>query len=315
MSRKYSRVERFIWRDPEFRSLSSLEQRLWLYLLTSPLSTSIPGLIPASLSMVADEMGERLSEGFRKAFDRVVSLGWARIDEGARLILLPGAVKHNPPESPNVITGWSTHFDEIPDSPLKFQWLQGLCDVVKADPGKDDCRLEPLSKGFGKAIKRLSEGFRIPDPDPIPIPSPDPLPDPIRTPHTPRKAGRVPQYTEDFLRFWEAYPWKSGKGPAMKAWHEDKWHRPPIEAVLASIEAHKAGWDWTKDGGKYIPLPATWLNKPGWEDVPRAAPVEESRREREERLEREEAARWDARFEERYDENGHRRQEVDHGTD
>jgi hypothetical protein len=24
--------------------------------------------------------------------------------------------------------------------------------------------------------------------------------------------------------------------------------------------------DWTKEGGQYIPYPATWLNAKGWED-------------------------------------------------
>jgi len=24
--------------------------------------------------------------------------------------------------------------------------------------------------------------------------------------------------------------------------------------------------EWTKDNGKYIPYPATWLNAKGWED-------------------------------------------------
>ena len=57
MLRKYSTVERYLWRDPEFRALGHLEKLLWLHLLTSPLSTTLPGLIPTSLLILADEMG------------------------------------------------------------------------------------------------------------------------------------------------------------------------------------------------------------------------------------------------------------------
>lgn len=39
-----------------------------------------------------------------------------------------------------------------------------------------------------------------------------------------------------------------------------------MKAVLEAIAANKAGHDWQKDGGQYIPHPATWLNASGWED-------------------------------------------------
>ena len=36
--------------------------------------------------------------------------------------------------------------------------------------------------------------------------------------------------------------------------------------MLVSIEAAKTSEDWTKDNGKYIPHPSSWLNNKGWED-------------------------------------------------
>ena len=35
---------------------------------------------------------------------------------------------------------------------------------------------------------------------------------------------------------------------------------------MASLEWWKKQQTWTKDGGKYIPHPATWLNRGNWED-------------------------------------------------
>jgi hypothetical protein len=34
--------------------------------------------------------------------------------------------------------------------------------------------------------------------------------------------------------------------------------------LLAAIEKQKQGWDWLKEGGKFIPHPEKWLNYDGW---------------------------------------------------
>lgn len=69
-----------------------------------------------------------------------------------------------------------------------------------------------------------------------------------------------------FDQFWAAYPKKRSKGAARKAW--DKLHvNPTMQAtILRAIERAKQSEDWQKDGGQYIPYPATWLNAEGWED-------------------------------------------------
>lgn len=65
----------------------------------------------------------------------------------------------------------------------------------------------------------------------------------------------------DFQTFWAAYPNKTGKGAALKAWDRTKKARPSSEIVLAALERCKASDQWTKDGGQFIPHPATWLNQ------------------------------------------------------
>ncbi|NLK37969.1 MAG: hypothetical protein GX299_07785 [Epulopiscium sp.] len=39
-----------------------------------------------------------------------------------------------------------------------------------------------------------------------------------------------------------------------------------LEKVLASLEVQKRSADWQKDGGQYIPYPASWLNAGCWDD-------------------------------------------------
>ena len=72
----------------------------------------------------------------------------------------------------------------------------------------------------------------------------------------------------DFEYFWEAYPKKVSKGHARKTWDRLKKSKslPPVEKILESIAKQKVSEAWTKDGGQYIPNPATWLNGERWLD-------------------------------------------------
>lgn len=69
-----------------------------------------------------------------------------------------------------------------------------------------------------------------------------------------------------FDEFWEAYPKKRSKGDAEKAWKQVKPDKATFQKILHSVEQQKKSKDWQKDGGQYIPYPATWLRAKGWED-------------------------------------------------
>ena len=68
-----------------------------------------------------------------------------------------------------------------------------------------------------------------------------------------------------FDEFWLSYPKKVGKGAAEKAWGKAKVNGH-LSEVLKSIESQKRSDQWTRDGGQYIPNPATWINQRRWED-------------------------------------------------
>lgn len=72
---------------------------------------------------------------------------------------------------------------------------------------------------------------------------------------------------DGFDRFWTAYPKKLGKGAARKAWDKAKCDRF-TNRILDTLELCKSSEQWVKDGGQFIPHPATWLNREGWEDEP-----------------------------------------------
>ena len=74
----------------------------------------------------------------------------------------------------------------------------------------------------------------------------------------------------EFEEFWKVYPRKVGKKAALKAWRKAE-DRPALDAILTSLKKATSSVDWTKDGGQFIPYPATWINQARWDDEPRAA--------------------------------------------
>lgn len=80
-------------------------------------------------------------------------------------------------------------------------------------------------------------------------------------------------YTREFEVFWAAYPRHTGKQDAYKAFVKLKPDEALMQAILAGIEKQKQSAQWTKDGGQFIPHPATWLNGCRWEDeMPKNTP-------------------------------------------
>jgi len=73
-------------------------------------------------------------------------------------------------------------------------------------------------------------------------------------------------YTSDFLLFWEEYPKRTGKDAAWLSWQKRNGSRPPIDKIISSIKEQKTTDQWIKDGGQYIPNPATWINQGRWDD-------------------------------------------------
>lgn len=75
------------------------------------------------------------------------------------------------------------------------------------------------------------------------------------------------KYTDDFLKFYAAYPNKKDKLEAFKAWQKLNGTRPPLNDLLTAIQNQI---EWRNNAnGDFRPEwkhPATWLNKGSWAD-------------------------------------------------
>lgn len=76
-----------------------------------------------------------------------------------------------------------------------------------------------------------------------------------------------------FSRFWQAYPRKTSKAQAEKAFLKLGVDETLLRGMLSALEWQCKDASWRKDGGKYIPYAASWLSGRRWEDEPDPAPA------------------------------------------
>jgi hypothetical protein len=69
-----------------------------------------------------------------------------------------------------------------------------------------------------------------------------------------------------FEKFWEHYPKKKAKQDALKAFSKLNPDEPLLDSMIRNLELATKSEDWLKEGGKFVPFPATWLNGRRWED-------------------------------------------------
>ncbi len=89
---------------------------------------------------------------------------------------------------------------------------------------------------------------------------------PAKTSTPRRKAKTDTPPPEGFNAFWKAYPRKVAKQAALKAWRKLNPDTGLVQTILRAVEQQKASPGWQKDGGRFIPYPATWLNGERWND-------------------------------------------------
>ncbi|MGQ3002503.1 MAG: hypothetical protein ACT6UH_22360 [Hydrogenophaga sp.] len=160
-SGRYRKVEVRTWGDAKFRALSPIPpcgQGLWLFLITGPHTGPIPGLFRAGRAAMAEELGWEL-DAFDEAFGEAFRQGMVEADFKARVMWVPNAIKHNKPESPNVVKSWAAEFNLIPECELKWSAFESLKASIYA-----------LGESYGKAF---DETFSKPSGKPLPKTSPN----------------------------------------------------------------------------------------------------------------------------------------------
>ncbi len=112
-----------------------------------------------------------------------------------------------------------------------------------------------------------------PVPVPVPVPVSEPKPEPTTSSKSlVRSDKRIAKAwaTQNFERFWTAYPRRSGKVKA-----REKFEIAALKMLTSSrgmeeliVAAQRFAADPNLPEMRFIPLPATWLNQGRWDDEP-----------------------------------------------
>lgn len=142
---RHRKVEVGTWHDRRFRELSAPPpngQTLWLYLLTGPRTTVFPGLITATLEVIASDLRWPMDgkASLESAWYELADRGMAEADWRAGVVLLPKALMVAPgvpretsgPGSTNAFRGWAKAWGDIPECDLKDRYLTELGDFASA---------------------------------------------------------------------------------------------------------------------------------------------------------------------------------------
>ncbi len=72
--------------------------------------------------------------------------------------------------------------------------------------------------------------------------------------------------TAEFRDWYGLYPKKRSRADAWKAWQQVAKDRPAFDVLRAALDWQRMSKEWTKDGGAFVPFPATYLRGHRWAD-------------------------------------------------
>lgn len=126
---KYRPIDLRLWSDRKFLALGDDARLLWMFLLTTPATLPIPGVIVAGEAALAEQLGwtvERFTERFRE----LAQSGLAVRREG-RVWWLQNALRYQQPANPNTVKCWAKSWDDVPEGGLKREIWEALRDACR----------------------------------------------------------------------------------------------------------------------------------------------------------------------------------------
>lgn len=82
------------------------------------------------------------------------------------------------------------------------------------------------------------------------------------------KKAMVDENDPQWCRFWNAFPRRCAKKDARVAWAQLAPTAQQVDLMVAALAWQMTSEQWTRDGGRYIPYPASYLRGRRFEDEP-----------------------------------------------
>ena len=297
--KRYHKVTSRLWCDPRVSRLSDAGQLLFLFILTNPLQTSLGAFRQTREGLAAEKHWSMAK--LNRELDQLIDAGLVECDDEGFYLGVPDFFADNLPESPNVVKAWRSALEFIPDSTMKARQLLRAAAAVRTHLPKfadavdaviGDARLQEgsrLAEGLREgSVEGLREGLSeaLPDGAPEDRSNQDPNQDPKQEPEEEHKsqpssvhssrsdlrreapAELVGEQEANFDAFWRAYPRKERKEAARSAWARLKPDSETAKQILAAIQKQRTSDQWLREGGRFIPHAAKWVEDKRWEDEP-----------------------------------------------
>ncbi len=228
-------------------------QLVALYLITSPHANMI-GVFHCPIMYIAHETGLSM-EGASKGLRRVVEEGFCSFDDELELVWVHEMARFQIGDqlSPkdNRVKSTDREFQKIPECHIRQAFYRKYKDAFHLL--SDEVPSKGVQSPFEAPSKpRTGTG--------------------TGTGNNPSSPSASESADDGFASFWEQYPKKVAKPQAVKAWTKIKPRGHVLADLMTGLDQQKASGDWQKDGGKFIPHPATWLNGRRWEDEMEGGP-------------------------------------------
>lgn len=270
---RYYRITPRFWLDPDIRNEWTEDMRLLaLYLLTSP-HRNMVGLFHCPPSYAINDL-QWNEKRFRNGFEALLKASFIQYDEASQVVLIPNAIRYDPPSNDNQVTGSLNALASVPETFLLLS-LADACDnaAAKLDDEKAADRCRALAERIRNRYMNRFETVSKPSRTTVPVPVPDtenipPSAEPDGSGVPARgKGSRETLYPDDFLEFWAVYPRKTEKQVALKAWRARLKERleggqaitPEVLQRAAAHYAEQCQRNGTEQ--RYIKHPASFLSK------------------------------------------------------
>jgi hypothetical protein len=191
MPRDHARIKTAIWLDPDFLSLSSGAQRLYVIALAQS-DLNYCGVVGYTARRWATFARDTTPNQVRRAVDELADHHYIVVDNNTEELWVRSFVKHDGLlGSPNLRKAMRKDFERIHSSGIRQGFLRGLPADVRRDPvpgEKVEPFPEPLPEGLPEPLPEpFPEGSRVRDaradaaamratPSPTPPPTPSPSP-------------------------------------------------------------------------------------------------------------------------------------------
>jgi len=266
---RYRKLYPRIWHHPDFHALSRLEQLLALYLLTGPQTNRI-GYYRLSLGQLSEDFEESQPVLARSVESTCTGMGWAW-DGVAKVVFIPSWWRWNEPEAVNNLKGALKDYAEVPPSTLSGAFVDACrtpCErlgVPLPNPSSTPYRT-PTERGTEGVLNGVLNPYRTQEQEQEQDQEQDQ--EQVRASTALTRRGRTHTPDGDFDQFWAVFPKKKAKLDAEKAWNQTKDVRPALDLVIQAVHSQMRAAEWLKEGGQFIPLPASWLRGRRWTDQP-----------------------------------------------